>query len=455
MGEASGFGPAGYRCAMTSEPRDDRAGLPVPLIRVSGTPQECGHGYGVAARGVINANLELYLRRFRDQAGLDRPTARRFGLAYREVTATHHPRIAAMLDAVAEGADADVAELYALNARTELIYGARPDGSDGGCTSVGVLGTQTASGHLLLGQNWDWHPDQRDAMVLLATRDERGHSVLTLTEAGMLAKAGLNSAGVGVCVNMLGCDRDALPRLDGPAGGRASGPGVPYHVMLRAALEAEHLAAAIRRVLAGGRNSSINLMLGQPAEEGGELIDLELVPGDAGWLHPVDGMIVHANHLESALPVLDVMKELGGSSLFRSARARRLLTPAVAAGRLTIDDLARVFHDHASFPQAICRHVDPRDAVSERSETVFSVLLDLDERRFGLAAGPPCGHGYDWLDLAAVTGPGYLGPGHVGSNNERRPGSELPGRRELSTGSDQPDQIQLDQDQHGVTIRRS
>nr|MDT0660081.1 C45 family peptidase [Micromonospora sp. DSM 115978] len=382
---------------MTSQPSGDRPGPPVPLIRVAGTPAECGFGYGATAHPAIHANLELYLRRFRDAAGLAAAAVRRYGLAFRAATAAHHPRVAAMLDGVAEGAEVEVAELYALNARTELIYGARPDGADGACTSIGVLGTHTANGHLLLGQNWDWHPDQRDAMVLLATRDERGHSVLTLTEAGMLAKAGLNSAGVGVCVNMLGCDRDSLP----PAGAAA---GVPYHVLLRAALEAPHLSAALKGVCAGSRNSSINLLLGQAAEAGGELIDLELVPGDAGWLHPVDGMITHANHLETAVPVHDVMKALSGSSLFRSARARRLLTPAAATGRLTERDLATVFHDHASFPQAICRHVDPRDEPADRSETVYSVLLDLDDRRFGVAAGPPCGHRYTWLDLDSVAG---------------------------------------------------
>ena len=63
-------------------------------------------------------------------------------------------------------------DVYAINARTELIYGMPPEGPEGACTVIGVLGTHTASGHLLLAQNWDWHPDQREAMVLLTTTDE-------------------------------------------------------------------------------------------------------------------------------------------------------------------------------------------------------------------------------------------------------------------------------------------
>ena len=391
-------------------------GLPVPVIAVSGTPAECGAGYGAAATERIGANLELYRRRFRDQAGLDPGGVRAAGRRFRDVTLALHPRIAAMLDGVAEGAGEPVADVYALNARTELLYDAAvtagraralrtgerpepPDGRDGGCTAIGLLGTHTASGHLLLAQNWDWHPDQRDAMVLLASRDERGHGVLTLAEAGMLAKAGLNSAGLGVCVNMLGCDRDGLPADGGT-------PGLPYHVLLRAALEADSLSWALRAVCRAPRNASINLLLGQagtgPAEAdpaGGEMIDIELVPGDAGWLHPVDGVLTHANHLETGLPVYDTIKDFGGSSLFRSARARRLISAAAQLGKVTEDDLGAVLRDHASFPMSICRHVDPREAPAERSESVYSVMLDLEAGRFGIAAGPPCGHPYTWIDL--------------------------------------------------------
>ncbi|HEU4421892.1 MAG TPA: C45 family peptidase [Pilimelia sp.] len=429
--------------------------LPVPLISVRGTPTECGAGYGAAAAATIGANLELYRRRFRDQAGLDTAAVRTAGDRFRTVTLALHPRIAAMLDGVADGAGVDVAEVYALNARTELLYDTRtlvqrrhassavaPDGPGGGCTAAGVLGTHTADGHLLIGQNWDWHPDQRHAMVLLATHDERGHGVLTLTEAGMLAKAGLNSAGVGVCVNMLGSDRDGLPPGDGsdgsgPGGGLGNGgsgfggaggpggdgpggdgpggdvpgggPGVPYHVLLRSVLEADSLSWALRTACRTPRNASINLLIGQAGDpahgdpaSGGELIDLELVPGDAGWLHPVDGMITHANHLESGINVRDTVKDWGGSSPFRSARARRLLAGPAAAGTVTEKDLAAMLRDHASFPLAICRHVDERDAPVDRTESVYSVLLDLDARRFGLAPGPPCRHEYAWLSLPAL-----------------------------------------------------
>jgi isopenicillin-N N-acyltransferase-like protein len=364
----------------------------LPLVSVSGSPADCGAAYGAATRELTRANLAAYRRRFQDQAGLDLPAVRAAGEAFRAATLAHHPRIAAMLDGLAGGAEVPVAEIYALNARTELLYG-HPDAE--GCTAIGVLGTHTDTGHLLLAQNWDWHPDQQDAILLLRTTDEHGHTVLTLAEAGMLAKTGLNSAGLGQCLTMLACDRDGL--------GATRPPGVPYHVLARATLEADSLGWALRVACRSPRNASVNLLLGQAGDEpaDGELIDLELVPGDVGWLHPAGGLITHANHLATGLPVRDIQREWGGSSLFRAERTRRLLADTVAAGKTTTGDLTGVLADHASFPHAICRHPDSRLPPLEHSQTACSVLLDLSARRFGIAEGPPCQHPYTWLELAA------------------------------------------------------
>jgi isopenicillin-N N-acyltransferase like protein len=370
----------------------------LPLIDVAGSPEEMGARYAGSVPDMIGSNMEAYRQRFADQAGLDAAGVAAAGEAFRRATLEHHPRIAAMLDALADGAGVAVAEIYALNARTELLYGTQPvPAGDEGCTAVGVLGTHTATGNLLLGQNWDWHPDQRDAMLLLRTTDERGHTVLTLAEAGMLAKTGLNSAGVGQCLTMLATGAD----------GRTDPPGVPYHVLARATLESDSLTWATRAACRSPRNCSVNLLLGQAGDPaygdpatGGEVIDLELVPGGVGLLHPAGGMITHANHLETLAGVRDLQKEWGGSSLFRSARARRLLAEVVEAGKTTVDDLVAVFRDHASFPHAICRHLDERDTLLERSQTVYSIVMDLDTRRFGIAEGPPCGHDYQWYDIA-------------------------------------------------------
>jgi isopenicillin-N N-acyltransferase-like protein len=372
-------------------------GVTPPLIAVSGTPAECGAAYGAAAADLIAGSLDEYRHRFATRAGLDAAAVQTAGTAFRETTQRLQPRIAAMLDGVAEGAGVPVPEVYALNGRSELLATARMPTE---CTVVGVLDSHTENGHTILAQNWDWYPEQRPYTLLLATRDERGFTVVTLVEAGMLAKTGLNSAGLGVCVNLVGCDRD---------GGTG---GLPYHVLLRAVLESDSLGAALRAVGAAPRGCSINMMLGQagPPPGGGEVLDLELVPGDMGVLHPVDGILAHANHLETPLPVRDRLKDEPGSSWFRSARAGRLLR---RVGQVSRKDLVALFADHGGYPYAICRHVDLRDAPDERSESIYSVLLDLDERRLSIAPGPPCGGEYTDLaldDCFPETGPAAVEP---------------------------------------------
>ncbi len=314
-----------------------------------------GLAYGEQAADLIRANVDAYLRRF----PFERAEVVRRGALFQETTRQHFPRLATTLEALARASGVQPELIYAINARSELIYGHE-------CTAVGLLRE-----HTILAQNWDWHPDQRPYTLLLVTRDERGHEVAALTEAGMLAKAGLNSAGLGVCVNLLGSDRDGRPG------------GVPYHVLLRSVLEADSMTWATRHVMRAPRSASINLLIGQAYEGGGDLIDLELAPGEAGWLHPQDGILVHANHFESNIPVYDTIKDFGGSSLFRAARARRMLQEK--------NDLMAVLTDHFCAPLAICRHLDERDVPSDRSETIWTVVMDLSQKEIQLIPGPPCG----------------------------------------------------------------
>lgn len=375
-------GPGGDLSAISSGQRS------APLVvDVSGTPSELGRAYGEQAAQMIRANVNEYLIRFERAVGLDEAAVVDAGRAYVETTQHHFPRLAQMLEGVAVGAGVEPALIYAINARTELLYGTKACGVPGGaeageCTVVGVLDGRSSNGHTILAQNWDWHPEQRPYTLLLITRDELGHEVATLTEAGMLAKSGLNNKGVGVCVNLIGSDRDGRPG------------GVPYHVLLRSVLEADSLSWATRNAVRPPRSASINLLIGQAHRDGGEIIDLELCPGDAGWLHPEDGLLVHANHFETPLPIYDTIKDWGGSSLFRSARVRRLLSAYPEIGE---KELLGALTDHHSEPVAVCRHLDVRDAELDRSETIWTTVMDLDERTLRLIAGPPCQGGMGTL----------------------------------------------------------
>ncbi len=355
-----------------------------PLLVAQGDPAEIGAAYGEQARGQIEGNLEDYREKFRT-VGIDSTQARRLGEAFRVTTHDYTPRIAATLDAVAESAGVAVGDIYALNARTELMLPAGPQVTE--CTGVAVLPEATASGHTLLAQNWDWYPSQQPYSLVLATRDERGHEIVCLTEAGMLAKTGLNSAGVGVCVNLLHCDRD------GAAG------GVPYHVLIRAALDQPHGISPALKVTALPRSASINLLVGTA---GGVAVDLEIAPGATGRVLPNDGLLVHANHFVSDIDVVDAIYDVGGSSLFRDYRLRQLLAARAADQALTAEDVAYALRDHLGYPYALCRHVNPDDPPELQSLSCSAVVMDLDEQVLLVSDGPPCESPFREISLGTV-----------------------------------------------------
>lgn len=68
----------------------------------------------------------------------------------------------------------------------------------GECTAVYCAGSG------ILAQNWDWVSDVGNLPVLLRMwRRDNHRRILTMTEPGMVAKAGLNNRGVAVTLNML------------------------------------------------------------------------------------------------------------------------------------------------------------------------------------------------------------------------------------------------------------
>ena len=353
------------------------------LLVVEGEYGQMGAAIGAATAGLVGRNLEAYRRRFQDEAGLSDADVRRWGNVYREVAGRYDADIRAALDGLAEGAGQPAEYVYALNARTEMLYGSAY--KDEGCTSVAVLGSRTADGHTLLAQNWDWNAEQGPVTFLLATRDAEGFSVLTLAEAGMLAKSGLNSAGLGVCANLLISDADR------------GGDGVPYHLLLRGVLQSRTMADAHRKVLPQPRISSGNLLI---ADAGGEAIDLEVAPGDAGYLVPDDGLIAHANHFDSRIGVKDLKRDTAALTLLRPVRARHLLEPALARRDVTTADIQATLRDHYSYPDAICRHVNPADPA--RIVSVYSVIMDLDARTLSIAAHPACEQPYATWRLPEV-----------------------------------------------------
>jgi isopenicillin-N N-acyltransferase-like protein len=204
----------------------------------------------------------------------------------------------------------------------------------------------SADGVLLHGQNWDWRAECAETGVVLRIRRDDGPDILTFTEAGGLARSGLNSAGIGLTANALQCDRDYQ-----------RGPGVPLPFIRRKILESSLLAQAITTIFETPKLGSNHMAVSHCT---GEAFGFECAPDETFWLAPDRGVYVHANHW-IAEPARAKVKDTGIAetpcSLYRDKRVREQLAPK--RGKLTLEDLRQAFFDDWGTPWSVCRPPRP------------------------------------------------------------------------------------------------
>jgi isopenicillin-N N-acyltransferase-like protein len=349
-----------------------------PLIEMEGQPFERGRQYGAAAEAAIGQNVAAYLNLIEFHVGLTRDRALARAEAFGPILERHAPDLLEEMRGIAAGAGCELVDVLLINTRSELM------GTMDACTSLAAAPEVTDRGRVLLGQNWDWYPVLEPEPVLLQIRQPDKPEILTLTEAGQVGKIGLNSAGLGVCLNFLSH--------------RDRGQGVPVHVILRRMLECAHLGAAIRAAYGVPRGGAANVLL---AHADGEILDLELTAREADFLYGDGGWLVHANHFESVrLRGGDTGLPLSMSSLARSTRARRLLSAAAGKGRISTETFQAILRDHAHGSYAICRHAEPTEPPLEQTATRASAIMDLTARTLSLAPGQPCSEPYQTFTLS-------------------------------------------------------
>ncbi len=353
-------------------------------IEVEGEAYERGRQYGARAARAIRQNIEVYLKLIAFHGSLDREAAYEAAAVFGPLLEAHAPDLLLEMRGIADGAGCELVEVLLINARSELM-GTMGERVAGGCTALAAGPEVTSRGQVLLGQNWDWYTAVEPEPVLLRVRQPGKPEILTLCEAGQVAKIGMNGAGLGVGLNFLEhADR---------------GKGVPIHVILRQMLGCAHLGEAAREAYRVPRGGAANVPL---AHAEGEILDLELTAADADYVYADDGWLVHANHFESPrLRGGDRGLATSRSTLARAARARRLLAGAAGRRAVTLDTFHDVLSDHAYGAYAICRHADASEPALQQSATRASVVMDLTARTMYVAAGQPCQEEYRIIGLAS------------------------------------------------------
>ncbi len=363
-----------------------------PHVRVEGSARERGRSYGEQARDRVQRSVEAYREVFDAYAGWNWQTVTDHARAYETPIERFEPAYLEEIRGIAEGAALDPADILAINVRTEVMFAAKAREAASGrqvgeCSAFAVTPARSDDGHTLIGQNWDWLLHSADTVVVLEVEQEGRPDLVTVVEAGLLAKTGMNSSGIGLVTNALVSEADR------------GIPGIPYHLALRAILDAETISDAFAVLQRGSRSSSANYLI---AHSDGLAVNIEAAPGDLGQLFltfPTDGALLHTNHFTTGrLTGADVGLWVMPDSPFRLHRLAEQVAPK---RRLSLDDFRSALADHANHPSGICCHPDPRWEALEQGETVASVLIDLDAGRMWIADGRPCTTPYHELDYSA------------------------------------------------------
>ncbi|HWE60574.1 MAG TPA: C45 family peptidase [Chloroflexota bacterium] len=352
----------------------------IPVIVSEGGPYQRGCHLGIHATNRVAHAVDAYMSLFHTRVGLPREDVRAHAARFIPLIERLTPSLYQEMRGIASGSGQDLHDIVAINARTELLYGL---GARAECTAIGAVSPASADAHVRIGQNWDWHPSLAGSLVLWVLRRDQETDVITLTEAGMVGKIGVNAAGLALCVNLLQSDSDHQE------------PALPMHLILRHVLDTARSVDQAVRLLAGiERATSCNHLL---ADQRGGLASVEATPGGQAVLRAPDGVLVHTNHcLDATLFAGDRGVRSYDETLARHGRASGL-----AHDLLPLDEQAfrQILADHATAPEAICRHVQVDLPDEEQAESVASILVDLTAGTLDLADGPPCDYPYRRLAL--------------------------------------------------------
>ncbi len=355
----------------------------IPVIELNeANPIKRGQAYGEAARGRIETNIAAYRELFHRTTGETWEGTVDRGAPFILKAKAFAPDLLEEIQGIAEGADRAFEDIFLLNARSEILFNPQVLAQE--CTTIAALPEATKSGDMLLAQNWDWYNEMLDCQVILKVGPREGKpALITFTEAGQLAKIGMNAAGIGLVVNNLISDHPCT--------------GVPWIFLTRRILESSYLAQALGYVLNTGRAHSINFLIGYAD---GEAVNLETSPVEEHLLWPENGICVHTNHyLKPGRNFRDLkpLRDPFLSTYLRCRRAQKRMTEL--KGDIDVQAIQGILKDHMDKPFSVCLHRNPAVEPLLQIGTCLSIVMNLSRRQIHYTLGNPCRGEVQTLDL--------------------------------------------------------
>ncbi|KAJ7281002.1 acyl-coenzyme A:6-aminopenicillanic acid acyl-transferase-domain-containing protein, partial [Mycena rebaudengoi] len=281
---------------------------------------------------------------------------------YQNTICLFTPDIYAEMEGIAEGANLDILDNVALNARSEITL---PSLFSDGCTNLDWISRGPKDCATISHRNWDWTPGVQENLAMMSIDQPRHPKTYMMAGcAGIFDKIGFNSASVGVCLNAIRAHPTDATKL-------------PIHVALRLYLESTSTQNAIDRITSlGGVASSQHILI---VDQSGALA-MELSPLGNAYIPPnKQGYIAHTNHFIANKYEATEPHWPGVGSHEWLARINELmngLEVGLGDGDGEIRDTLRqrIFSD--TFNSACCME-NPVKPIETRSRTLFCIAMKL------------------------------------------------------------------------------
>ncbi|MDJ0841436.1 MAG: C45 family autoproteolytic acyltransferase/hydrolase [Acidobacteriota bacterium] len=329
----------------------------LPHFKLKGGPEDIGFQHGRLLKDRVQACYKYYTETLFDSEKID---LKHYGEQYLNLIGGHFPDYETEIRALASGADMAPWQIAVINARTEIHLLGVMDKIANECTALYFKNDR------IIGENWDWMRELEDIMALLEIERPDGHKILMLAEPGIIGKVGFNSAGLGVCLNI----------IHGPG----FQLGIPIHILLRAALDATSIQEARKRIRTCPFWTYSNILLG---DDNGRSACLEL---DGGQMKEVDygaDLPVHTNHF-----IVDGHNEeedpLFKNSILRLNRAKDIFSERSLPD---MEMIKTILLDSEHGGDAICSPY--KKILHFEIGTVCSVIMDLPGRTMHITPGNP------------------------------------------------------------------
>ncbi|MEU5846533.1 C45 family peptidase [Saccharopolyspora shandongensis] len=331
-------------------------------------PRARGRARGSRLAAELPGAIAAYDRLF-VAGSIDADTVRADADRALDAIAAFRPRLAEQIEGIAAGAGVETWRVAALNARTEILARSRtvPPGE---CSTIV---RDTGAGAIFGVQTWDWHVELSSHWH---TIDSAGgpHRYVGITEHGILAKIGVNDAGLALHFNILGHRDDRVG-------------GIPVHVLAACVLEE-----------AGSVDHALELLHETPIASSGSfalfdtaravLLDIspegifevpEVVPGT--WLR--------TNHFLTPAPAAHEK-----SWLYQPDSGQRFafLQDRIARTRpQSADELVGQLITGPGEPAVTC-NPDPAKEFGQRWASLATITLDPARRTARILDGTPAEH---------------------------------------------------------------